>query len=97
MHRYVAAIFILLGVSQVKAQIPGVIMGRVADNTTDEALAGVYVIYGRHLGTTTDENGYFSFTTQTGKQAVIFQLIGYGTVSRRLMSHKVTLFSSMSK
>jgi iron complex outermembrane receptor protein len=84
MHRYVAAIFILLGVSQVKAQIPGVIMGRVADNTTDEALAGVYVIYGRHLGTTTDENGYFSFTTQTGKQAVIFQLIGYGTVSREV-------------
>ena len=84
MHRYVAAIFILLGVSQVKAQIPGVIMGRVADNTTDEALSGVYIIYGRHLGTTTNENGYFSFTTQAGKQAVIFQLIGYGTVSREV-------------
>ncbi len=44
----------------------------------------MYVIYGKHLGTTSDESGHFSFKTQAGKQVVIFQLIGYGTVSREI-------------
>lgn len=84
MRCFFVAISLLLGTSPIIAQMSGVVSGRIADNSTHEALAGVYVIYGRHLGTTSDDNGLFSFKTSAGKKTIVFHLIGYGTISKEI-------------
>jgi len=65
-----------------------VVRGRVFDRDTGEPLAGVYVVYGNGSGTSTDENGNYSFRTDSAKVTVAFQYIGYKTVTRQINLHK---------
>src|SRR5665647_1178233 len=68
-----AAIFLLPGF--VSAQT--VVRGVVSDSQSKEPLAGAHVIFGRGTGTSTDENGVYSFTAGRGTLSVEFKYIGY--------------------
>ena len=54
-----------------------VVSGRVTDRQTGEPLAGVYVIWGKSAGTSTDAGGLFSFSAPQGTRTVDFRYIGY--------------------
>ena len=60
----------------------GFIKGRVFDNNTLDPLHGVYVIYEKSFGTSTDENGSFYIKTSPGKLKVSFKFIGYKPLER---------------
>ena len=55
--------------------------GRVSDKDNKEPLAGVYVIYGKGAGTSTDAAGLYSFTCDTGRIEITFKYIGYKPVT----------------
>jgi hypothetical protein len=58
----------------------GVIKGKVFDNNTLEPLPGVYLIYEKNQGTTTDINGQFLIKSYTEDLNILFQFIGYKSV-----------------
>ena len=60
------------------------VKGRVSDRDTGEPLVGVYVIYGKGLGTSTDENGFYTFKTDSSRVSATWQLIGYKSVTRQI-------------
>lgn len=68
-----AAIILLPGF--VSAQT--VVTGKVYDSHSNEPLPGAHVIFGRGTGTSTDENGFFSFAATPGKVSVEFKYVGY--------------------
>ncbi len=68
----------------VKAQTVVTVSGTITDIRTGEPLAGVYVVYGRQLGTTSDEKGFYSFSTSEKRISVSFQFIGYEPAVREL-------------
>ncbi len=58
--------------------------GKVSDKNTGEPLPGVYVIYGKNLGTITDKNGFYQISAPPGKISIIFQFVGYETLTREV-------------
>ncbi len=62
-----------------KAQ--GLVTGRISDKNDREPLPGVYVIFGKGAGTSTDEKGNYSFASDTGTIEVTFRFVGYKTVT----------------
>lgn len=75
-YRFFLLACILFG-SASGAAAQALISGSVTDSQSGEPLAGVYVIWGRGLGTTTDAAGKFSFSPGEGKVTVDFRFIGY--------------------
>jgi len=63
----------------------GIVRGRVIDSKSGEPIAGVYVIYGSNLGTSTGQDGSFQFETAPGKLVITFQALGYETVTRDIV------------
>ena len=63
------------------AALEGFVRGKVTDKNSGEPLTGVYVIYGKNLGTTTGQEGFYLIKTVPGKVAISFQFIGYGSVT----------------
>lgn len=61
-----------------------VVQGRVKDAQAGETLAGVYVIWGKSSGMSTDADGLFSFTAAPGLLNVEFRFIGYRTRTETL-------------
>ena len=61
------------------------VRGRVFDNSSHEPLVGVYVIYGKGIGTSTDNDGLYFFTCDTGKITVTYKFIGYRSVTESLL------------
>jgi len=61
-----------------------IVSGRVTDNQTGEPLAGVYVIWGKGSGTSTDGGGYFTFTAIEGTRTIDFRYIGYRSLTEVL-------------
>jgi len=59
------------------ADAQNIIEGKVFDNKTLKPLHGVYVIYEKNQGTTTDHNGYFLIKSEAGRLNITFQFIGY--------------------
>ncbi len=85
MMRYIITVILLLASSVFqKAVSQGVVRGRIYDKNTLEPLAGVYILYGRHLGTTSDDNGHYSFTAKAEKLTITFQYIGYQSVIKEV-------------
>jgi outer membrane cobalamin receptor len=83
MMRYIiTAITLLVSSALNSAEINSVVRGKVIDNNTREPLAGVYVIYGKHLGTTSDNNGFYLIKTSSEKLTILFQFIGYESVTK---------------
>jgi outer membrane cobalamin receptor len=62
----------------------GIVTGRVTDRTSLEPLAGVYVIYGKGEGTSTDEKGAYSLKCDTGRIELTFKYIGYRSVTETI-------------
>ncbi len=66
------------------ADLTGIIRGKVSDKSTREPLAGVYIIYGKNLGTTTGQDGNYSFSASARKINVTFQFVGYEPVTKEV-------------
>jgi outer membrane cobalamin receptor len=84
MSSFITASILLISSILNGAQDKGIIRGRITDKSTLEPLAGVYIIYGKSLGTTSDENGLYHIATDPGKLSVYFQLIGYETITKEI-------------
>jgi outer membrane receptor protein involved in Fe transport len=85
MMRYIITAIILLFTSIVNsAENNSIIRGRITDKNSREPLAGVYIIYGKQLGTTSDEKGFYQINTGSGKLSVTFQFIGYEPVTKEI-------------
>jgi outer membrane receptor protein involved in Fe transport len=82
MYSFIAVISFFLSLSAVPPDTGATITGKVYDRNTGEPLEGVYVLYGKSLGTTTDENGSYTIKTETGKLNITFQFVGYETITR---------------
>jgi hypothetical protein len=84
MRHIIIAFLLLISPGVHSAEINGIIRGQITDKNTREPLAGVYVIYGRQLGTTSDDKGNYQFSTASGKLSVTFQFIGYESVTKEI-------------
>jgi len=80
----ITVLFVFSLTVPVKAQTVVTVSGTITDIRTGEPLAGVYVVYGRQLGTTSDEKGSYSFKTSEKRISVSFQFIGYEPAVREL-------------
>jgi outer membrane receptor protein involved in Fe transport len=77
-------ITLILNLLSIKTLGQGTVRGNVSDNNSHEPLTGVYVIYGKTLGTSTDKDGNWMIKTDTGKLNITFKFIGYRTVTRQI-------------
>jgi iron complex outermembrane receptor protein len=85
MRSCLTALLLLLSCGLNATDIGGIIRGKVIDNNSGEPLTGVYVIYGKNLGTTTDEDGNYQIRDVQGKIAITFQFIGYESATRDIV------------
>lgn len=60
----------------------GIVKGKITDNNTLEPLTGVYVIYMKNQGTTSDENGLFYLKSDSSQLNLRFQSVGYKSITR---------------
>jgi len=82
MQGFISALFVLFSVLAGSADGSGIIKGRITDKSTNEPLPGVYVLYGKNLGTTSNENGFYQISQVSGHVSLTFQFIGYQSVTR---------------
>ena len=81
--RYILTVILLFLSSFLNLAVAqGIVKGKVFDNNTLEPLHGVYVIYYKSGGTTTDGNGNFVLYPDTGRLKITFRFIGYKSTSR---------------
>jgi len=84
MRCFITAVILLFSSTLGGAEINSIIKGRITDKNTGEPLIGVYVIYGRNLGTTSDENGFYQIHTSSGKLSITFQFVGYEPITKEV-------------
>ena len=84
MRYLLTAALLLSGLIANAADINGIVRGKVYDKATKEPLAGVYVLYGKNLGTTTSQEGLYLIRTSQGKLTISFQFIGYSSVTEEV-------------
>ncbi len=84
MQHFICAVILLAGFAADTLATKGTVRGRVYDNETREPLAGVYVIWGKNLGTTTAEDGTYYIAADSGRLNITFQFVGYETVSKAI-------------
>ncbi len=84
LRRELLLVCLLLAASAV-AVAQAVVGGRVSDRQSGEPLPGVYVIWGKGMGTTTDNDGSFLFSVPRGQITVDFRFIGYRPVRESLV------------
>ncbi len=84
MRSAIAAIIFLFTSGLTNAQIIGTIKGKIVDSNTKEPLAGAYILYGKHLGTTSDSIGLYLIRTALKKLVITFQSIGYEPVTKEV-------------
>ena len=85
MMRTIIAAIILLYTSVLNgAEYDGIIKGKITDSNTSEPLAGVYILYGRQTGTTSDKNGLYLIRTSSQKLTITFQSLGYESVTKEV-------------
>jgi len=85
MMRYLLSAALLFSVFLLNAAgINGTVRGKVYDKNTLEPLAGVYVIYGKNLGTTTDTEGFYLIRSSSARLTISFQFVGYSTVTEEV-------------
>ena len=84
MRHYFLAIILILSLFSNQAEGQGIIRGKVFDSNSLEPLMGVFVLFGRNMGTTSDNNGDFQIKTDTGRINIIFKSIGYKSVTKQV-------------
>jgi outer membrane receptor protein involved in Fe transport len=77
-------ISLFFGVTSYGSDNHGVVKGKVSDKMTSEPLPGVYVVYGKGLGTVTDINGNYEIIADSGKLSIIYKFVGYKSVTREV-------------
>ena len=65
----------------------GIVRGKVSDKSTGEPLNGVYIIYGKNLGTITDKDGNYLITTDSANLNITFRFVGYESVNKTVSLH----------
>ena len=76
-RQIISSLGILLSVGLYGSVPDGTVKGKVSDSKTGEPLSGVYVIYGKNLGTTTGADGTYQFDAPAGKLMITFKFVGY--------------------
>ena len=79
------AILLLLSCCLIASETDGNVKGKVTDSESGAPLPGVYVIYGKNIGTTTDQEGKYLITDVSGKIKITFQFIGYAPVTKEII------------
>ena len=82
---FLAAVALSLCTAISGEDVAGYVRGRVSDSNTGEPLPGVYIIYGRNLGTTTDLSGNYLIKADTARLNLIFRFVGYETLNRTII------------
>jgi outer membrane receptor protein involved in Fe transport len=85
MMGYIFLFISLFGISSFSADGQGIVKGKVYDNTTLEALPGVYVIFGKSTGTNTDSDGNYEIRADAGKLSITFRFVGYESVTKEVL------------
>jgi outer membrane cobalamin receptor len=85
MQYTIACITLLFSSLLTLADAQSLVKGRVFDNNTSEPLHGVYVIYQKNKGTTTDQSGNYYFEPDTGRINIGFKFVGYKSVTRSII------------
>jgi outer membrane receptor for monomeric catechols len=81
MRKVLSVLSILLFILPVLVNAQNIVQGRVYDRSSGEPLPGVYVLFGKGTGTSTDEKGLYSFRSGSGSVNITFKFVGYKTVS----------------
>jgi outer membrane cobalamin receptor len=84
MRNSFAEIIILFSLITLRVSAQGIVSGKVYDNTTHESLPGVYVMFGKGLGTSTGKDGSYRIESDTGRLTISFQLLGYKQVTKQV-------------
>jgi len=84
MRYFILAIVLIPWLFSVKAEGQGFIHGKVSESYSSEPLYGVYVIYGKNLGTSTEEDGSYRIKADTGRLNITFQFVGYTPVTKHI-------------
>ncbi|MCJ7447594.1 MAG: TonB-dependent receptor [Bacteroidales bacterium] len=84
MRCILTALGLLLSFVLNASDFDGIVKGKVFDKNTGEPLPGVYVVYGKNLGTTTNAEGSYTLKTSQGKLNITFQFVGYESVTREI-------------
>lgn len=78
----------MLGFFFTTAHSQGTIYGIVVDKTTGRALSGVNITNQEKMsGTSSADDGSFSFKLSPGKHLIMFSMIGYTSVSKEIFIH----------
>ncbi|MDT8394042.1 MAG: TonB-dependent receptor [Bacteroidales bacterium] len=81
----------MLGIIFTTAQSQGTIYGIIVDKTTGRALSGVNITNQEKMsGTSSAEDGSFSFNLSTGKHLIMFSMIGYTTEFKEVFIYDST-------
>lgn len=74
----IATAFLVAGMLVADTSAQTSVVGRVIDAETSEPLAGVNVIFeGSTIGTTSDDDGWFTLSFESGRTALLFSHVGY--------------------
>ncbi|MBA4321491.1 MAG: hypothetical protein C0408_01605 [Odoribacter sp.] len=84
MQYHIFAIVFFLNLFSTIAGGQGVIRGKVFDIDSGEPLAGVYVIYGKNMGTSSDRDGNWIIKSEEGSLNISFQFLGYKPVTKQV-------------
>ena len=85
MRYFFIAILLSASIHLQGVDIGRTLKGKVIDHRTNDPLSGVYLIYGKNLGSITDENGRFIIETESATLQITFQLIGYKSLTREFL------------
>jgi outer membrane cobalamin receptor len=84
MRYHFLAIILILCFLPIILNGQGIVRGKVFDSNSKEPLTGVYVIYGKSLGTTTDNKGNWQIKADPGTINFSFKFIGYKPVAQHI-------------
>ena len=84
MRYHFLAISLIINILSSSTWGQGIVRGKVSDIKSQESLPGVYVLYGKNHGTSTDNNGKYLIKTDTGHLNISFKLIGYRPVTKQV-------------
>ncbi len=85
MHSLVIPIIFILSLLSASSLGQGIVKGVVYDSNSHEPLAGVYVVYGKSLGTITDTKGYWEIKTDLDHITITFRFLGYKPATRHVV------------
>lgn len=65
----------------------GTVHGRIYDRGSNQPLPGVFIIYGKGAGTTSDSTGSYLIRSDSSRLQVTFQFVGFRSVTMQISLH----------